>query len=202
MSIIKAFPYKLTTLFFCALFFGNLTDCFSQIIVTPNIGINLAGDLEFRRGGFGGAIGYIGKKLGVEIEFMRHHHFFKDSKLGYGNTGDPMPDEDTDAMIFTANLLLPYYKSKNQKLDVYGSTGVGLYHSWIDSGYVGIDGRQNDFGMHLGTGLWYNISKRISLRNDLRYSYVLNTHAQTAESFYNHNYGFLRYTVGITVKLK
>jgi opacity protein-like surface antigen len=194
--------FKLTILFFGAFIFGNLTDCFSQIIVTPNVGINLAGDLEFRRGGYGGAIGWLGKNLGVEIEFMRHQHFFKDSKLGSGNTGGPTPDEDTDAMLFTTNLLLRYYTSKNQKINVYGSTGVGLYHSWIDSGYVGIDGKQNDFGVHLGTGLWYNFSKKISLRNDLRYSYVLNSHAQTDKSFYDHSYGFLRYTVGITLKLK
>ena len=53
----------------------------AQGVVTPYLGINLAGDAEFRRGGPGVSGGYFGDRLGFEFDVQRYHHFFKDRNV-------------------------------------------------------------------------------------------------------------------------
>lgn len=53
----------------------------AQWVVTPYLGINLAGDAEFRRGGPGVSGGYFGDRLGFEFDLQRYHHFFKDKNV-------------------------------------------------------------------------------------------------------------------------
>src|SRR5262245_61921638 len=53
----------------------------AQWVATPFLGMNLAGDAEFRRGGPGGSVGYFGSWLGFEFEAQRYHHFFKDTNV-------------------------------------------------------------------------------------------------------------------------
>ena len=54
---------------------------YAEWVATPSLGINLAGDAEFRRGGPGGSVGYFGDRLGFELDVQRYHHFFKDAEL-------------------------------------------------------------------------------------------------------------------------
>jgi hypothetical protein len=53
----------------------------AQWQATPYLGINLAGDAEFRRGGPGGSVAYWGDRLGFEVEYMHYFHFFKDKNV-------------------------------------------------------------------------------------------------------------------------
>jgi hypothetical protein len=55
------------------------TPAYAQWVVTPYLGVNVAGDVEFRRGGPGASVGYLGSGLG--FEFQRYQHFFKDSEI-------------------------------------------------------------------------------------------------------------------------
>jgi hypothetical protein len=53
----------------------------AQWVATPYLGMNLAGDAEFRRGGPGGSVGYFGDQVGFEFDVERYHHFFKDKNV-------------------------------------------------------------------------------------------------------------------------
>jgi hypothetical protein len=70
------------------------------------------GDVEFRRGGAGGSVGYMGGRLGFELDVDRHHHVFKDKNLESvpnpcrpGVVGSCI-DRNTDAWIFMGNILV------------------------------------------------------------------------------------------------
>ena len=88
----------------------------AQWVVSPYLGINLAGNVEFRRGGPGGSAGYFGDRVGFELDFERYNHFFKDmdvaslvpNNCGVGPAGEPCTDLNTDAMSFMGNLWRPF----------------------------------------------------------------------------------------------
>jgi hypothetical protein len=67
----------------------------AQWMATPYLGVNFAGDVEKRKGGPGGSIGYFADLLGFEFDFQLFKHFFKDADVA-----DLVPngvDLDTDA---------------------------------------------------------------------------------------------------------
>src|SRR5262245_61783221 len=96
------------------LFVGwRATPAHAQWMVTPYLHGNF-GDVEIRRGGWGASLGYIGSRLGFEVDADRHHHFFKDKELqsipnpcAPGVVG-PCIDDNTDAWIFMANVVAPF----------------------------------------------------------------------------------------------
>jgi len=47
------------------------------------LGINLAGDAEFRRGGPGVSIAFVGERLRFEFDVERYNHFFKDKDMAH-----------------------------------------------------------------------------------------------------------------------
>ena len=55
----------------------------AQWVVTPYLGINLAGDAEFRRGGPGVSVAFVGERLGFEFDVERYNHFFKDKDMAH-----------------------------------------------------------------------------------------------------------------------
>src|SRR5262249_58408734 len=77
----------------------------AQWVVTPYLGINLAGDAEFRRGGPGVSAAYFVNRLGFEFDVERYNHFFKDKDVahlvtnncGVGPAGELCTDLNTDA---------------------------------------------------------------------------------------------------------
>ena len=48
----------------------------AQWVVTPYLGINLAGDAEFRRGGPGISVSYFVGRVGFEFDVERYKHLF------------------------------------------------------------------------------------------------------------------------------
>src|SRR5262245_9768016 len=91
----------------------------AQWVITPYLGVNLAGDAEFRRGGSGGSAGHLGDRVGFEFDFERYNHFFKDTEVfpldpaappncTQGAPRDsPCTDINTDAMDFMGNVVVP-----------------------------------------------------------------------------------------------
>src|SRR5262245_47947468 len=83
----------------------------AQALATPYLHANF-GDVEFRRGGAGLSVGYVGRRLGFELDVDRHEHFFKDRNLAIPNACvpgvvGPCIDDDTDARIFMGNAVVP-----------------------------------------------------------------------------------------------
>jgi hypothetical protein len=95
----------------------------AQWLASPYLHGNF-GDVEFRRGGPGGSIGYFGRRLGFEFDVDRHHHFFKDKELESvpnpcipGVVG-PCIDSDTDAWIFMVNSLVAPFPLRRRRTGV------------------------------------------------------------------------------------
>jgi len=175
----------------------------AQWVVTPHLGINLAGDAEFRRGGPGGSVGYYGDRVGFELDVQRYHHFFKDENLelarnncGVGSRDEPCVDLNTDAWSFMGNVVAPI-RPKGAKWRPFGTAGLGVIHPWVEGPGDQYDLDQNDLALNVGAGVMYSRNRRFGLRGDLRYFHAFVDEGKR-EGGYFKDYGFLRATVGVT----
>jgi opacity protein-like surface antigen len=185
---------------------GTAAPAQAQWLVTPHLGINLAGDAEFRRGGPGGSLGYLGDRLGFEVDFQRYQHFFKDEDVaslvpnncGVGPAAAPCTDLNTDAAGFTGNVVVLVRGQGAKSWRPYVTAGLGVIHAWIqDPSHTVADTAQNNLAVNLGGGVMYSLNDRVRLRSDLRYFRGFVDESKR-EGYYFEDYGFLRATVGVT----
>ena len=180
------------------------TPASAEWAVTPYLGINLAGDAEFRRGGPGGSIGYFGDRLGVELDFMRYNHFFKDEKVELvpNNCRPSQPpgtqcvDLNTDATGFMGNVVVPL-RGTQARWRPDATAGLGVIHAWVEGPGDSYDVEQDDLAVNVGGGMTYALSGRVGLRGDLRYFHAFVDESRR-EGGYFQDYGYLRATVGVT----
>ena len=178
----------------------------AQWVVTPYLGINLAGDAEFRRGGPGVSVAFFGERVGFEFDVERYNHFFKDKDLahlvanncGVGQTGGPCTDLNTDAIGYMGNVIVPIRIAAATNWRPYAAAGLGVIHSWVtDPSNTVADTNQNNVAFDLGGGVMYSLNKRVALRGDVRYFLAFVDEAKR-DGFYFNDYGFLRATFGVT----
>ena len=189
---------------------GTAAPARAQWVVTPYLGINLAGDGEFRRGGPGLTVGYIGDRRGFEFDFERYNHFFKDRDIAnlipnncgvgpaVGLASELCTDANTDAMSFIANVVAPirFKGAKNRR--PCATAGFGVIRAWVDDpSHQLVDTDQNNLGCNFGGAVMYSLNDRAALRGDLRYSRAF-VDENRREGGYYKDYGFLRATVGVT----
>jgi len=176
----------------------------AQWSITPHLGANVAGDVEFRRGGPGGSLGYLGDRLGFELDFQRYIHFYKDSEVfPLDPTAPPnctpavarVPcrDINTDAMGFMGNVVVPFRTRGATNWLPYTTAGLGVIRSWTNEQ----DRHQTNLGMSLGGGAIYSLSGRVGLRGDVRYLRGFVDESKRAGVHYE-DYGFWRVTLGAT----
>jgi opacity protein-like surface antigen len=177
------------------------TATFGQVIITPKLGINLLGDLEFRRGGPGLGVGYMFNKVGIEVEYMRYYHFYQDEEID--KIFNPSPgssqraDIDTDAQVVATTLIVPI--RKKEKYAVYVAPGFSVYNSWFTSPKAEYNSSQTDFGFHVAGGIDYKLRENIYLNSDMKYSYAIVDKAR--DNGYKQDFDFLRFSIGIKFKL-
>jgi hypothetical protein len=194
----------------------------AQWLATPYLGINLAGDAEFRRGGPGGAIGYLGSRLGFEFDVQRYNHFFKDANVDLipnncvPGVSSPCVDLNTDAWSLMGNVIAPI-GGKGRKWRPYGTVGVGVIKPWIEGGGSGsrvsrdgeiVPGAQADpihvsqtnVAINAGAGVIRALNGRVGLRADVRYFFAFVDETNRTGAYFK-DYGFLRATVGVTLRL-
>jgi hypothetical protein len=177
----------------------------AEWVVTPSLGINLAGDAEFRRGGPGGSVSFFGDRLGFEFDVQRYHHFFKDGNVDLVPNncrpglapGAPCIDLNTDAWGFMGNVVAPL-GSRGAKWRPYGTAGLGVIHAWVEGPGDQYDVEQDDLALNVGGGVRYSLNGRVGVRGDLRYFHAF-VDEDEREGGYFKDYGFLRATVGVTV---
>ena len=174
----------------------------AQWVVTPYLGINLAGDAEFRRGGPGVSGGYFGDRLGFEFDVQRYHHFFKDKNVDLvpnncvPGVTTPCIDLNTDAWSFMGNVVAPI-RSRGAKWRPYGTAGLGVIHAWVDGPGDRYDVEQDNPALNVGGGVMYSVKSRVGLRGDVRYFRAF-VDEDRREGGYFKDYGFLRATFGVT----
>ena len=177
----------------------------AQWAVTPYLGGNLAGDAEFRRGGPGVSGGYSGDRLAFEFDVQRYNHFFKDEDVDLVPNncvpGVPPPciDLNTDAWSFMGNVVAPL-RSRGAKWRPYGTAGFGVIHACVEGPGDQYDVEQDDLAFNVGGGVMYALKGRVGLRGDLRFFHAF-VDEDKREGGYFKDYGFLRATIGVTVRL-
>jgi opacity protein-like surface antigen len=178
----------------------------AQWVVTPYLGINLAGDAEFRRGGPGVSVAHFDGLLGFEFDVERYNHFYKDKNVtglvenncGVGSASMACTDLNTDAIGYMGNVVTPIRITSAKDWRPYAAAGLGVIHSWLtDPSNTVADTNQNNFAFNFGGGVMYSLSNRVGLRGDVRYFRAL-VDQDKREGFYFKDYGFLRVTVGVT----
>jgi opacity protein-like surface antigen len=165
-------------------------------MVTPYLGVNVAGDVETSKGGPGVSIGYVGGLFGFELDVQRYHHFFKDSDVS-GVVPDPRIDLDTDATSVMGNVVAPIRLPRVAKLRPYGAAGFGMIRTIFDTSQEQADADQNNFGFNIGGGMIYSFNDRVGLRGDLRYFRAL-VDEEAVDGGFSTDYGFWRAGVGVT----
>jgi hypothetical protein len=181
----------------------------AEWLFTPQIAGNLAGNVEFRRGGPGLSVGYLGERLGFEVEAQRYQHFFKDADVallipdncGIAPAGQRCTDANTRAMGFMGSFVVPVRQDAAGRWRLYAIAGLGLTHAWVQdpSGRLADDDQDNPT-LSLGAGTLASLNRRIGLRADLRYSRAFVDESRR-EGGRLEDYGFLRATVGLTFAL-
>src|SRR5262245_1754884 len=183
---------------------ATATSAAAEWVVTPYLGVNLAGDAEFRRGGPGASVGYFRDTLGFEVDVMRYNHFFKDANVDLvpnncrpGVVFDtPCIDLNTDATGVMGNVVARF-RGPQARWRPYGSAGAGVIHAWVQGPGDQYNVSQNNLAVDVGGGVMYSPKGRVGFRADLRYfhAFVDETHR---EGGYFRDYGFLRATVGVS----
>jgi hypothetical protein len=178
----------------------------AQWIVTPYVGVNVAGDLETRRGGAGVSAGYIGDWVGFEFDVERHGHFFKDAEIG--NTGNSFTEDvNTRATRIMGNVLVPLHRTGATGWRLYGAAGFGLIRADFIHEGPSPEVHQNDFAFNAGGGVIKSLNSRLGLRADLRYfrAFADQNKSLPAGQIGDVNgvykdYGFWQFTFGVTFR--
>jgi hypothetical protein len=193
-------------LLFAVLFLGvAVAPAHAQWLATPYLGVNVAGDTEFRRGGPGVSFGNWQARFGFEFDVMRYNHFFKDVDVVPRDPAappnctaqqqGPCADINTDAIGFMGNVVVPFRGGAAAKWQPYGTAGLGLIRAWTNE-----QGRhQNDLGFNAGGGVTYWLKGRLGLRGDLRYTRALVEKTGPANNRIRAtDYGYWRTAFGVT----
>jgi opacity protein-like surface antigen len=170
----------------------------AQVVASPYVGTNF-GDTEFRRGGPGIAVGYLGRWLGFELDIDRHHHFFKDEDVAH-LVPNPGIDLDTDAIGFMGNLVAPVHFSGTTSWRPYGAAGLGVIHAWFDSVNDQYDTDQTNLAFNVGAGVMYWLNGWVGLRLDLRYFHAFVDDGERKGGYFE-DYDFGRLSIGVTFGL-
>jgi hypothetical protein len=174
----------------------------AQWVVTPYVGINLAGDAEFRRGGLGVSGGHLGDVFGVELDVQRHHHFFKDENVDLvpnnclpGGVSQCI-DLNTDAWSLVGNVVA-FARGAGATWRPYGTGGVGVIHAWVEGPGDQYDREQDNLALNVGGGVMSTLGGRVGLRVDVRYFRAFVDEDQRDGGYFK-DYGFLRAAFGVT----
>jgi hypothetical protein len=172
-----------------------------EVYVSPFLHGNF-GDVELRRGGWGGYVGYLGDRLGVELDFDRHHHFYKDGELefipnpcGPGVMG-PCIDDDTEAWLFNISPILRLPVPATSRWRPYVSGGFGIIYAWIH-GAGEYDSDQLNPSLNLGAGTTFWVRDWFGVRADLRYFHAF-VDEDALDGGYDSDYDFVRLSLGVT----
>lgn len=175
----------------------------AQWVVTPSLAGNVAGDVEHGKGGPGVSVGYLGGRLGFEVEVQRYQHFFKDAEVipldpaappnCMPGIAGPCADINTDAIGVMGHVVLPIRILGATKWHPYGSAGLGLIRGWTNED----DRAQNDLAVDVGGGVTWSFNPRVGLRGDLRYIQAF-ADEHEPDGIRLKDYGFMRVSVGVS----
>ena len=176
----------------------------AQVVATPYLDSNVAGDVEIGRGGIGASLGYYWRRFGFELDVERHPHFFKDEDVA-----GPVPaqgiDLDTNATLLFANAVAPYrIEGRAGIWCPYLLVGLGVIRAEFESTALRPGAgqsatiKQDDLSFAIGGGVMHALTRYFGLRVDLRYLHALVDESARKGGYFK-DYGFWRASAGFTI---
>ena len=152
--------------------------------LAPAVGVNFGGDTTKNSTTFGGALGYLGKTGGFEVDFGYTPDFFGTDTL----------EVDGKVATLMGNFLVG---GRRKGASPYLALGAGLIRTNIDgpAAVLNIHETKNNWGGNVGGGLFIG-SGPITFRGDVRYFKAFDTSSLLAE-LSGDKLGFWRGTVGL-----
>lgn len=125
--------------------------------LSPYAGVNFGGDTTKNSTVVGGAIGFMGRSAGFEVDFGYTPEFF----------GDDTSDLDGKNVTMMANFLIG---GRRGGFSPYFAVGGGLIRTSIEvlDDVVDLDAAKNSFGGNIGGGFFAG-GGPVTLRADVRY---------------------------------
>jgi hypothetical protein len=181
----------------------------AQVIATPHLDTNVAGDVETERGGVGLSLGYYvrvwrGLGLGLELDAAWHQHFFRDTDVAH--LVPEGVDLNTDALMLMNNLVVPVSIPRAPIWRPYATVGAGMTHATFtlhggaETAGKTIEPYQNDPTFNAGIGILHQLTRVVGLRVDVRYVHAFVDEDARKGGYFN-DYAFWRVAVGFTFGL-
>lgn len=138
----------------------------ADVLLTPFIGANFGGDTQDEKLNYGGSIGFMGAGVfGVELDFGYSPNFFEVDN-------DPLDlIGDSNVTTLMGNLIVgvPLGGTKGPGVRPYGTVGMGLMRTRLESPGELFDVDKNSFGVSVGGGVMGFFNDSFGLRGDVRY---------------------------------
>lgn len=131
----------------------------AETVLTPFAGVAFGGATERSRGTYGGALGFLGRTSGFEVEFGTTPHFFGDAA-----ESEFFTKNDVVTLMGSLLLVLP-----GDDVRVYGALGAGLMKTRLEEAADLFDIGSTDFGFAAGGGVMVFVGRTVGLRADIRY---------------------------------
>jgi opacity protein-like surface antigen len=164
----------------------------AQTFVTPFAGVTFNGDAPANKLTYGGALTFMGKAAGFELDF--------------GYTPDFYNQQTAVALVADSHVATAMASVVigvgDGPVRPYGVVGLGLIRSRIGATDFFSDVSTNDLGVNAGVGVHGKLTDHVFLRGDLRYFRSLQDPSDNGNlDVVLGNFDFWRATVGISFKL-
>lgn len=158
----------------------------ADTLITPFTGVNFGGDAKTHRPTFGGAVTFVGRSLGLEVELARTNRFFGDNPTQASVT------TLTAAAVGGADI-------RGRGIKPYFLTGAGLLRTGVQVSGVLNDTSYNNFAILIGGGLNALVSDHFGIRADIRYFRRLERPSSLGIIPIASNFDFFRATIGFNL---
>ena len=149
----------------------------ADVLLTPYLGVTFGSGVEFaglvdfdefdKKTTYGGTLTWMGDGiLGFEADFGITPDFFE---LPTGGFDTDFGDTNVTSLMGNIVLGIPIGGTSGPGFRPYGSAGLGLLRSRIETSGLFDDLSSNDFGINFGGGAYILFSDSVGIRGDLRY---------------------------------
>ncbi len=158
----------------------------ADILVSPFVGVTFGGDAKAHKETVGGAVTFVGRSIGLEVEYGQTNDFF--------GSDQPGTDVKNLSASFVAGADL-----RGRGVKPYFLAGAGLLRTGVKGTALVQDVHYNNFAIDLALGLNALVSQHVGLRGEVRYFRRLERASDNGVIPIASNFDFFRGIVGLDV---
>jgi hypothetical protein len=158
----------------------------ADILLSPFAGVTFGGDANAHARTVGGAVTFVGRSIGLELEAGRTNNFFRGDQSG--------TDVTNLSLSFVAGADL-----RGRGVKPYFLAGAGLLRTRVKGTAVVQDVHYNDFAIDLALGVNALVSDHFGFRGEVRYFRRLERASENGVIPIAGNFDFFRAIVGLDV---